>query len=401
MGRPRGRKRGWPRDHPGAGASSTNDIGEVARPILPNAGRLRSGGSDYPIGGRPAQRAGHRISPPADLGDERRHAHPLGHRAGRPEAAEQLLPLVYDELRKLAAQRLAQEKPGQTLQATALVHDAYLRLVDARSRSAGTAAATSSPPPPRPCAASWSRPPGASGRPKHGGDRRRVDLRRGRRGDRPARRRPPRPGRGPDEARRRGPGLGRAGQAPLLRRPVHRRGRRGPRPLAAHRRPPLGLRPGLAPSARCSAAERPGLRRIIPVPWRAPARNSHWMMAGIARRIFGGGVGHARAVDLHGGPGLERPSASRRPTSAAPAAATTACGPGRGPPPPHEAAERVRARLGSPAVDLAGDGRHRPAPVEGPARSSAPTSCWSRSARGAWASSTWPSRPSPSAARWP
>lgn len=48
---------------------------------------------------------------------------------GDPKAAEQLLPLVYDELRKLAAQRLAQEKPGQTLQATALVHDAYLRLV--------------------------------------------------------------------------------------------------------------------------------------------------------------------------------------------------------------------------------------------------------------------------------
>jgi RNA polymerase sigma factor (TIGR02999 family) len=45
-------------------------------------------------------------------------------------AAEQLLPLVYDELGKLAAQRLAQEKPGQTLQATALVHEAYLRLVD-------------------------------------------------------------------------------------------------------------------------------------------------------------------------------------------------------------------------------------------------------------------------------
>jgi RNA polymerase sigma factor (TIGR02999 family) len=48
---------------------------------------------------------------------------------GDPEAAEQLLPLVYGELRKLAAQRLATEKPGQTLQATALVHEAYLRLV--------------------------------------------------------------------------------------------------------------------------------------------------------------------------------------------------------------------------------------------------------------------------------
>src|SRR6516162_4285570 len=48
---------------------------------------------------------------------------------GDPHAAEQLLPLVYDELRKLAGQRLANEKPGQTLQATALVHEAYLRLV--------------------------------------------------------------------------------------------------------------------------------------------------------------------------------------------------------------------------------------------------------------------------------
>jgi RNA polymerase sigma factor (TIGR02999 family) len=49
---------------------------------------------------------------------------------GDPHAAEQLLPLVYEELRALAAARLAQEKPGQTLQATALVHEAYLRLVD-------------------------------------------------------------------------------------------------------------------------------------------------------------------------------------------------------------------------------------------------------------------------------
>jgi RNA polymerase sigma factor (TIGR02999 family) len=49
---------------------------------------------------------------------------------GDPHAAEQLLPLVYEELRKLAAQRLAQEAPGLTLQATALVHESYLRLVD-------------------------------------------------------------------------------------------------------------------------------------------------------------------------------------------------------------------------------------------------------------------------------
>lgn len=50
--------------------------------------------------------------------------------SGDPSAAEKLLPLVYDELRKLAAAKLANEKPGQTLQATALVHDAYIRLVD-------------------------------------------------------------------------------------------------------------------------------------------------------------------------------------------------------------------------------------------------------------------------------
>jgi len=49
---------------------------------------------------------------------------------GDPQAAAQLLPLVYDELRKLAAEKMAQEKPGQTLQATALVHEAYLRLVN-------------------------------------------------------------------------------------------------------------------------------------------------------------------------------------------------------------------------------------------------------------------------------
>ena len=49
---------------------------------------------------------------------------------GEPHAAEQLLPLVYDELRKLAAERMAKERPGQTLQATALVHEVYLRLVD-------------------------------------------------------------------------------------------------------------------------------------------------------------------------------------------------------------------------------------------------------------------------------
>ncbi len=56
--------------------------------------------------------------------------------SGDPSAADRLLPLVYDELRKLAAARLAHEQPGQTLQATALVHEAYLRLVEPAQHTA-------------------------------------------------------------------------------------------------------------------------------------------------------------------------------------------------------------------------------------------------------------------------
>jgi hypothetical protein len=57
--------------------------------------------------------------------------------AGDPAAASQLLPLVYDELRRLARQKLGHEKPGQTLQATALVHEAYVRLVGGGARGSG------------------------------------------------------------------------------------------------------------------------------------------------------------------------------------------------------------------------------------------------------------------------
>jgi RNA polymerase sigma factor (TIGR02999 family) len=57
--------------------------------------------------------------------------------AGEPQAADKLLPVVYAELRRLAGQRLAHEKPGQTLEATALVHEAYLRLVASPGREAG------------------------------------------------------------------------------------------------------------------------------------------------------------------------------------------------------------------------------------------------------------------------
>jgi RNA polymerase sigma factor (TIGR02999 family) len=95
---------------------------------------------------------------------------------GDPCAAEQLLPLVYDELRKLAAQKLAQEKPGQTLEATALVHEAYLRLVDVNrvqqwdSRAHFFAAAAEAM---RRILIDQAR---RKQRPKHGGGRNRVTL---------------------------------------------------------------------------------------------------------------------------------------------------------------------------------------------------------------------------------
>jgi RNA polymerase sigma factor (TIGR02999 family) len=96
--------------------------------------------------------------------------------AGDPSAAEQLLPLVYEELRKLAAARMAQEKPGQTLQATALVHEAFLRLVDVEqvprwgSRGHFFAAAADAM---RKILVEQAR---RKGRQKRGGDRRRIDL---------------------------------------------------------------------------------------------------------------------------------------------------------------------------------------------------------------------------------
>jgi RNA polymerase sigma factor (TIGR02999 family) len=95
---------------------------------------------------------------------------------GDPHAAEQLLPLVYDELRRLAAQKLAQEKPGQTLQATALVHEAYLRLVGAdqeqhwEGRRHFLAAAAEAM---RRILVENAR---RKGRLRHGGGRRRIDL---------------------------------------------------------------------------------------------------------------------------------------------------------------------------------------------------------------------------------
>src|SRR5260370_19004532 len=95
---------------------------------------------------------------------------------GDPRAAEQLLPLVYDELRLLAAGRMAQEKPGQTLQATALVHEAYLRLVggepQAHWNSRGHFLAAAAEAMRRILVESARR----KKRAKHGGALRRVDL---------------------------------------------------------------------------------------------------------------------------------------------------------------------------------------------------------------------------------
>jgi len=95
---------------------------------------------------------------------------------GDPQAADKLLPLVYDELRRLAAEKMAQEKPGQTLQATALVHEAYIRLVDtdkaqhwnSRGHFFGAAAEAM-----RRILVDNAR---RKASPMHGGDRRRVEL---------------------------------------------------------------------------------------------------------------------------------------------------------------------------------------------------------------------------------
>ena len=76
----------------------------------------------------PTARADQAVDPPPTAGDVTRILSQIAQGDG--QAAEQLLPLVYEELRKLAAAKMAQEKPGQTLQATALVHEAYVRLVD-------------------------------------------------------------------------------------------------------------------------------------------------------------------------------------------------------------------------------------------------------------------------------
>ena len=198
---------------------------------------------------------------------------------GDPQAAEQLLPLVYDELRKLAAQRLAQEKPGQTLQATALVHEAYLRLV---GRRGGPALGQPRPllrrrgrghaPHPR-----RQRPPQAAPEARRRPAPRRPRRRRASPID-AAGRGPAGPGRGPDEAGRRGPGTAELVKLRFFAGLTIERGRRGPRHLAA--RPPTATGPTPGPGCASELGERATGRRTsenISGPRGAIRRGfSHW-----------------------------------------------------------------------------------------------------------------------------
>ena len=228
----------------------------------------RSGGYPFPgepvklEPGRPSMHTGRDGTPPSD-GIESRSGTPPRRPSeavsmndvtrilsaieqGDSHAAEQLLPLVYDELRKLAAQRLAREKPGQTLQATALVHEAYLRLVgdgqprDWNGRGHFFAAA----------AEAMRRILINRARDKHRlrrhGQRARVDLEAitdlATTSDADLLEL--------DDALGRLAGTsaqaGRTGEAQILCRPDIAGGRRGARARRPQRRPPVGVRPGLA-----------------------------------------------------------------------------------------------------------------------------------------------------------
>ena len=164
---------------------------------------------------------------------------------GDVKATDELLPVVYEELRLLAAQKLAHESPGQTLQATALVHEAYLRLLGDEgqtweNRAHFFAAAAEAM---RRILIDNAR---RKRRLKRGGGQEKVDL-----GDaEPATNGPDddsdRVGRGPGEARPARQSQSRPGQAPVLRGPDRRAGGQGPGHLPQHGGPLLGLRPLLA-----------------------------------------------------------------------------------------------------------------------------------------------------------
>ena len=210
--------------------------------------------------------SGHAIPPPSDGArawgrgrrsggdsegvDEGRDPHPLGHRAGRPAGGRATAcPWSTTSCASWPPSGWPRRSPGQTLQATALVHEAYLRLVGDERPSAGTAAATSSPPPPRPCGGSWSSRLGGERRPSGGGRGRFAKLWSPTRLWHPA----------PEEqvlavhdaldgvAQDRPGHCPLLDQAPILRRDDHGRGGRCPGHLRPVRAGPLVLRPDVAP----------------------------------------------------------------------------------------------------------------------------------------------------------
>ena len=192
---------------------------------------------------------------------------------GDPKAAEQLLPLVYNELRNLAIQKLGRVPPGQTLQPTALVHEAYLRLVgggdqlwDSRGHFFAAAAEAM-----RRILVENARKKGSR---KRGGDRAARRLRRRPTGRSRTPRGPAGPGRGPRPLGRGRFRSGAAGAAPLLRGADARRGGESHGCLPADGRSPLGLRPGVVASGprrrRLEGAAIPKQNGVIPPPI------SHW-----------------------------------------------------------------------------------------------------------------------------
>ena len=337
---------------------------------------------------------------------------------GDPQAAEQLLPLVYDELRKLAAQRLAQEKPGQTLQATALVHEAYLRLV---GRRRGPALEQPRPllrrrrrghaPHPRRERPPQGRPRSTAAAASGSTSTTSTGRRRARREDLLAL----------DEALaalgRRGPAEGRAGQAPLLRRPDRR----------ARRRAALGISPqpptATGPYARAWLSPRPcrraATRPTIPGPKiRRDLIGRRWRIGASVDVETCGRRSRPRTGRMRARSELDEEAiflaaagAIRRPEARG-AYLDRACGRSRRCGDGSRACSRPTSR---PAASSTGRPRRRGSPevAAGPppmasrrASASAPwspaaTSCSSRSARAAWARSSWPSRRSRSAARSP
>src|SRR5262245_36996354 len=193
--------------------------------------------------------------------------------AGDPRAAAELLPLVYDELRKLAAARLAGERAGQTLQPTALVHEAYLRLVgDQQFAGRGHFFAAAAEAMRRILVEQARR----KGRAKRGGRAPPPAPGRQRAGRRPpgGRPRPAGAGRGPRPPRSRLAPPGPAGRSPLLRRPDFAGGGRAAGRLAVHRRGRLDLRQGLAEAGD-------GKRLTIRRGFRPAA--AHWFRGGPSR----------------------------------------------------------------------------------------------------------------------